>query len=99
MPYFPTKFPHRPSLLVLHKFSPLSVAFSSFGMNRQSSHSKEEILFFLCCFSSASLKWPQENVKYLVLYIPWHFLEMIKMSLGLLLNILMDGLDRFILVA
>lgn len=38
-------------------------------------------------------------MKYLVLYIPWHFLEMIKMSLGLLLNILMDGLDRFILVA
>lgn len=53
MPYFPTKFPHRPSLLVLHKFSPLSVAFSSFGMNRQSSHSKEEILFFF--FSAVSL--------------------------------------------
>lgn len=35
-------------------------------------------------------------MKYLVLYIPWHILEMIKMSLGLLSNVLMDDLDRLV---
>lgn len=50
---------------------------------------------FQCCFCDWSLKWPQENVKYLILYIPWHILEVIKMSLGLFLNILMHDLDRW----
>lgn len=35
------------------------------------------------------------NVKYLIFYIPWHILELIKMSLGLFLNILMHDLDRW----
>lgn len=34
-------------------------------------------------------------MKYLILYIPWHILEVIKMSLGLFLNILMHDLDRW----
>lgn len=99
MPYFPFKFPHRPSLLVLQKFPPLFVAFSSSGLNGYSTPSKEEtdclfvfLVLFLCC----EFERPQENVKYLVLYIPWHILEMIKMSLGLLSNVLMDDLDRLV---
>lgn len=35
------------------------------------------------------------NVKYLILYIPWRILELIKMSLGLFLNTLMHDLDRW----
>lgn len=35
------------------------------------------------------------NVKYLILYIPWHILQLIKMSLGLFLNILLHDLDRW----
>lgn len=52
MPYFPFKFPHRPSLLVLQKFPPLFVAFSSSGLNGYSSPSKEETV---CFFSVVSL--------------------------------------------
>lgn len=51
--------------------------------------------FLQCCFSGWSLKRPQDNVRYLILSIPWHILEVIKMSSGLFLNTLLPEFGRW----
>lgn len=64
-------------------------------MAPRGSHVVQSNKILQCCFSDCSLKRPQDEGRYLILSIPQHILEVIKMHLGLFLNTLLPEFDRW----